>query len=105
MGFMPTLEFCAETRHAFHEIAEYGGKNPTDIHSIAVVDGSLITCGKDMKVQIRDLATGEILNILEGHTYDVNAVTCLDGAIYSGADARGFDREYLKAWELKTGAA
>jgi len=58
-----------------------------------------------MNVKIRSLATGEEERTLQGHSYDVNAIAVAGGTLFSGADAKGEDRQFLKAWDMESGTS
>jgi len=74
-----------------------------DIHCLALAGDRLCTGGKDTNVKIRKLETGEEERVLQGHSYDVNAIAVSGGTLFSGADAKGADRQFLKAWDMRTG--
>jgi len=54
-------------------------------------------------VKIIDAATGECSATFEGHSHDVNALAVVGSTLFSGADAKGTQREFLKSWNIATG--
>jgi len=64
----------------------------------------MFTASKDTSVKVCDAASGEELHAMEGHSYDVNTLLLVGNTLFSGADAKGATREYLKAWNAETGA-
>merc|ERR1711977_564090 len=99
---------------AFKEQMEFNNTAPRttlgeaytpDIHCLVLDGDRLCTGGKDMNVKIRSLATGEEERTLQGHSYDVNAIAVAGGTLFSGADAKGEDRQFLKAWDMESGTS
>jgi len=98
---MPSMEFTTEEATTLFE----EGSHKKDIHAM-IVDASrnqMFTASKDKTAKVLDLASGEILHTLEGHSYDVNALLLIGNVLYTGADASGAEKEYLKAWDVDSG--
>lgn len=94
---MPSMEFNEESALSFFSCHE------KDIHAIAVDEKHICTASKDMTIKVCDADSGNLIHTCEGHTYDVNALLLVGRTLYSGADARGPVREFLKAWDIESG--
>merc|ERR1711959_277108 len=92
---MPSMEFACESSHQCHKL---------DIHALVMNETRMFTASKDTSVKVCDAASGEELHAMEGHSYDVNTLLLVGNTLFSGADAKGATREYLKAWNAETGA-
>jgi len=66
-------------------------------------DGSLVVGGKSA-IKVVNVGSGKVTLTLEGHSGDVNALCSMGTTLFSGADAKGANREHLKSWDLTTGA-
>jgi len=83
----------------------FGEAYTPDIHCLVLDGDRLCTGGKDMNIKIRKFETGEEERTLEGHSYDVNAIAVAGSTLFSGADAKGPDRQFLMAWDMETGVS
>ena len=70
----------------------------SSVSSVAIREGKLVSGSWDATVKVWDIKTGELLNILEGHTDAVYCVAIRDGKVISGS----WDKT-IKIWDIGTG--
>jgi len=72
------------------------------VHAMIVSGDRLCVAGKDTTLTISNFDGEESIS-MEGHSYDINALSQIDGTLFSGADAKGSPRNFLKAWDGSSG--
>ena len=66
--------------------------------AVAVAEGRVVSGSADETLRVWDLASGQCLHVLEGHTDEVTAVAVAEGRVVSGS--RG---QTLRVWDLAFG--
>merc|ERR1711939_168372 len=96
---MGSFEFTVEKTEATLECFK---QNAQAI--ISGPEGSLVVAGND-GVKIMDNAVGDVKHTLEDHSYSVMSVCLIGNTLFTGAEAKGRERAYLRAWDFQRATA